>query len=325
MKKVNSLLGLITACGMLIGTLVAGAAHAQLYPSQNIRLVVPFAPGGAVDQVARTMGPVLSKQMGQTVVIENKPGASGSVGAGEVARAKPDGHTLLLALDSHAVNHHIIKSLPFDTFKSFDYLSLLVTLPQVLVVRNDLPVRNMMEFVRYVKAKPGTVYGSAGTASAGHVNSATLSLAHDLQTTHVPYKGAGPLLTDLLGGHIDFAFAGLSVMLPHIKEGKVRAIAVSTAKRNSSVPDVPTVGETVPGFEIPTWLGLVGPAGMPADVRVKILAASKAAMADPNVRSRLEASTFTIVASSSEEFFARVKKDSDVMADLVKRKIVGAD
>ena len=158
------------------------AAHAQGYPRQPIRLIVPFAPGGAVDQTARIIGNTLGEKLGQTLVIDNKPGASGSLGAGDLHRAKPDGYTLMLALDSQAVNHLTVKNLPFDTFKDFDYLSLLVTTPQVLVTRNDLPAKNFDELVTYLKANPKSSYGSAGTASAGHVNSAQLSLAKGLRT-----------------------------------------------------------------------------------------------------------------------------------------------
>ena len=301
---------------------IVGVANAQSYPSQPVKLIVPFAPGGAVDQVARIIGPALSKRLGQAVVVENRPGAAGSIGAGELARAKPDGYTVMLALDSQAINHHMVKNLPFDTFKSFDYLNLMVTLPQVLVVRNALPAHTVPELVAYIRSHPGTSYGSAGTGSAGHINSASLTIAYNLETTHIPYKGAGPLLTDLLGGHIDFAFAGLSVMLPHIKAAKVRAIAVSSAKRNPQLPDVSTVAESLPGFEIPTWIGLVAPTGLPLDVREKLIAAMRDTMAQPEVRSRLGESAFQIMNSTPEEFVARVKKDSDVMADLVRRKVI---
>jgi len=292
------------------------------YPNQPIRLIVPFAPGGAVDQTARTMSNALGKQLGQTIVVENKPGASGSLGAGDLARAKPDGYTLMLALDSQAVNHYTVKNLRFDTFKSFDYLSLLVTTPQVLVVRNDMTVKNLDQLVTYLKAHPETSYGSAGTASAGHVNSAQLNIAKQLSTTHVPYKGAAPLLTDLLGGHIQYAFAGLSVILPQIQAGKIRALAVSSPKRSALLPDVPTMSESIPGFEYPTWIGLVAPKGLPADVREKILMATRDVMRDPEVAKRFAENALDIVNSSPEAFAARVKKDSDVMGDLVTRKVI---
>lgn len=316
---------LIHALTSALACTLPALAGAQAYPSQPVRLIVPFAPGGAVDQTARTISNTLGERLGQPIVVENRPGASGSLGAGELRRGKPDGYTLLLALDSQAVNHHIVKSLPFDTFKDFDYLSLLVTTPQVLVVRNELPVQNLDQLVAYLKARPGTAYGSAGTASAGHVNSAQLSIAKGLQTTHVPYKGAAPLLADLLGGHIDFAFAGLSVMLPHIQAGKMRAIAVSTAARSRQLPQVPAMNELIPGFEFPTWIGLVGPTGLPADVRARILKAFQATMHDPQVAARFAENAFDIVSSTPEAFMARVHKDDQVMADLVKRKIVGVD
>ncbi|WP_431512037.1 Bug family tripartite tricarboxylate transporter substrate binding protein [Variovorax sp. DAIF25] len=298
------------------------AAHAQGYPRQPIRLIVPFAPGGAVDQTARIIGNTLGEKLGQTLVIDNKPGASGSLGAGDLHRAKPDGYTLMLALDSQAVNHLTVKNLPFDTFKDFDYLSLLVTTPQVLVTRNDLPVKNLDELVAYLKANPKSSYGSAGTASAGHVNSAQLSLAKGLRTEHVPYKGAGPLLTDMLGGHIDYAFAGLSVMLPQIKAGKVRALAVSSPGRSAMLPDVPAMNELIPGFEYPTWIGIVAPPGMPPEVRQKILKAVREAMHDPQVAKRFGENAYDIVNGTPEQFMERVRKDAEVMNDLVKRGIV---
>jgi len=286
---------------------------------------VPFAPGGAVDQTARIIGNILGEKLGQTLVIDNKPGASGSLGAGDLHRAKPDGYTLMLALDSQAVNHLTVKNLPFDTFKDFDYLSLLVTTPQVLVTRNDLPAKNFDELVAYLKANPKSSYGSAGTASAGHVNSAQLSLAKGLRTEHVPYKGAGPLLTDMLGGHIDYAFAGLSVMLPQIKAGKVRALAVSSPRRSAMLPDVPAMNELIPGFEYPTWIGIVAPPGMPAEVRQKILKAVRETMHDPQVEKRFAENAYDIVNGTPEQFAQRVKRDAEVMDDLVKRRIVTSD
>ncbi len=290
-----------------------------------VRLLVPFAPGGAVDQTARTMSPALERELGARIVIENKPGASGSLAAIDLAKARPDGKTLMLALDSQAVNYLLIPGLPFDTLKSFDYLSMLVTLPQVLVVRNEIPARNLDELVAYLKAHPEVSYGSAGTASAGHVNSAQLASEKGLTNTHIPYKGASPLLKDLLGGHIGYAFAGLSVMLPHIQAGKMRAIAVSSPKRSPKLPDVPAMNELIPGFSYPTWIGLVAPAGMPAATRQKVLAATHAVMHDPQVVERLNGYAFDVVNNSPEEFTARVKDDARVMNDLVQRKIITPD
>ena len=312
----------LACAGAALAFAALPGAHAQGYPSRPIRLIVPFAPGGAVDQTARTISDALGKRLGQAVVVDNKAGASGSLGAGELHRAKPDGYTLMVTLDSQAVNHHTIKNLPFDTFESFDYLSILVTSPLVLVASNTVPAKNLDELVAYLRGNPGSSYGSAGIASSGHVNGAQFSMAKGLKTEHVPYKGAAPLLTDLLGGHIDYAFAGLTVMLPHVKGGKVRAIAVSSPRRSVHLPDVPTMGESIPGFEFPSWIGLVAPAGLPADVREKILKATHEVMADPQVTRQFTDAGFDVVGSSPQAFAERVRKDSEVMADLIKRRIV---
>lgn len=316
---------LVCAFALCAALIAPGMSLAQGNSSQPTRLVVPFSPGGAVDQVARTMRPALARELGEAVVVENKAGASGSLAAGEVAKASPDGRTLMLALDSHAVNHLTIKNLPYDTIESFEYLSLLVTLPQVLVVNSKLPVKSFDELIAHLKKNPNAAYGSAGTASAGHVNSAQLSLAKKLDSTHIPYKGAAPLLTDLLGGHIDYAFAGLSVMLPHIKSGAVRVLAISSPQRSSELPNVPAMKELIPGFEYPTWIGIVAPAGMSPEQKARVLAAVGKVMKDPEVAQRLKGMGFDIVNSTPAEFALRVKKDGQVMEDLVKRKIVLPD
>ncbi|SDC11632.1 Tripartite-type tricarboxylate transporter, receptor component TctC [Cupriavidus sp. YR651] len=308
--------------------LCAGAsalASGQTYPHQPIRLIVPFAPGGAVDQTARIISVALGEKLGQPIVIENKPGAGGSIGAAEIARAKPDGYTLMLALDTQAANYQIMKGLRYDTFKSFDYLNLLVTTPQILVTRGDLPVKNLEELIAYLKAHPGTTYGTSGLASAGHVNSAQMALARQLKTTHVPYKGAAPMITDLLGGHIDFAFAGISVLLPHIQAGKVRAIAVGSSKRSALLPGVPTMSESIPGLEYPTWVGLVAPSGLPADTRNKIVAATSEVMRNPEVAKHFAQNGFDIVNSTPDAFKARLAKDAGTLEDLIRRKVLGSE
>ncbi|RTZ48223.1 tripartite tricarboxylate transporter substrate binding protein [Candidimonas sp. SYP-B2681] len=318
-KNLRTLVGSILAATLMgYGAAAAGDA----YPTKPIRLIIPFAPGGAVDQIGRTISPRLAEILGQSVVVDNRAGGSGSIGAAEVARAAPDGYTLALVLDSHAVNHHMVKNLAFDTLKSFDYLSLLVTLPQVLVAKKNFPANTVPELIEYIKTNKSTAYGSAGTGSAGHVNTATMAVHYNVEPTHIPYRGAGPLLTDLLGGHIDFAFAGLSVMLPQIEGGALKAIATSTAERSTKLPNVPAVSESIPGFEIPTWIGLLGPANLKPDVKARILAAIQKTMKDPVVQQKLHASAFNIVTSSPEEFLARVNKDDQTMATLVKDGVV---
>lgn len=291
-------------------------AFATEYPTKPIRLVVPFAPGGAVDQIGRTLSTRMGEILGQPVVVENRAGASGSVGAAEIAKSAPDGYTLGIVLDSHAVNHHTIKSLPFDTFEAFDYLSLLVTLPLVMVTKSDFPVKTVPDLVEYIKQNDVS-YGSAGTGSAAHVNAVMVSRHFGIEPTHIPYRGAGPLQIDLLGGHVDFAFSGLSVMLSQIEAGALNAVAVSSAERSPKLPDVPALSEFIPGYDIPSWIGMVAPAGLPADIKQKILNAAREALTEPEVRKNLENSSFNIVVSDSETFLARAKEADRTMSELV--------
>lgn len=299
-----------------------GTIWAQPVP---VRLLVPFAPGGAVDQTARIMSIALGEKLGQPVVVENRPGAGGSLAAAELVRARPDGNTLMLALDTQAGNHQTIKGLRYDTFKSFDYLNLLVTTPQILVVRQDLPPKNFEGLISYLRSHPGTTYGTSGIASAGHVNSAQMALARQLQTTHVPYKGAAPMIADLLGGHIDFAFAGVSVLLPHIHSGRVRAIAVGSSKRSGLLPEIPTLSEFIPGLEYPTWVGLVAPTGMAPEVRNRILKATQEVLREPDVVKRFSDNAFDIVNSTPEIFTTRLRKDSDILGELIRQKVISTD
>ncbi len=297
-------------------------ACAQSYPQHPIRLIVPFTAGGAVDQTARTISMALGEKLGQPIVIENRPGAGGAIGAAETARSKPDGYTLMLALDTQAANYQIMKGLRYDTFTSFDYLNLLVTTPQILVTRGDLPVKNLEELITYIKAHPGTTYGTSGLASAGHVNSAQMALARDLKTTHVPYKGAAPMITDLLGGHIDFAFAGVSVLLPHIQAGKVRALAVGSSQRSALLPGIPTMSESIPGLEYPTWVGLAAPSGLPAQTREKILTAMSEVMQNPELVKRFADNGFDVVNSTPDAFKERLQKDAGTLEELIRKNVV---
>lgn len=308
-----------SGAAVALGAAVPMAFAADVWPTKPIRLMVPFAAGGAVDQVARALGQVWTQELGQSVVVDNRPGAVGSIGAAEVARAAPDGYTLLMALDSQAVNHLINKKLPYDTFKSFDYLSLLVTLPQVIVVPAASPVRTLKDLIDTAR-KQSLSYGTTGVASTAHQNVARLLKSQGLQAVHVPYKGAAPLTTDLIGGQMDFGSGGLSVLLPQIQAGKLRALAVSTLQRSPLLPDVPTVAELVPGHDVPSWIGLVGPANLPTPVRERILAATHKAMQRPELRKSLEERSFSIVASTPEAFTKRVRDDSDMLQELIASK-----
>jgi tripartite-type tricarboxylate transporter receptor subunit TctC len=311
-----------TALALLGGSSSAWASDA--WPTKPVRLVVPFPPGGAVDQVGRLLANVWSQSLGQQFIVDNKPGAVGAIGAGEVARAAPDGHTLLLALDSHAVNHLVNKNQPFDSFTSFGYLSLLVTLPQVIVVPASSPIKSMADLVARAKQAPLN-FGTTGVASTAHQNVVRFLQSQNLSATHVPYRGAGPLATDVLGGHLAFASGGLSVMLPHIKGGSMRAIAVSTPKRSPLLPEVPAISETLPGHDVPSWIGLVAPTNLPAATRQKIIAAANTALKSPAVRQFLEEQAFNIVNSTPDEFLARARADAKSLQALIASKAVVLD
>lgn len=254
----GSALGLATALPHL---------HAQgNWPSKSVRFVVPFAPGGSSEIVARSTAAELSKTLGQSVYVENKPGAAGNIAMQEVARAD-DQHTVILGhIGTLAVNPYIFPKLPYDPNKDFQPVSLLAKVPSLYVVHPDVPVKNLKEFVAYVRANPGKFsYGSAGNGSAGHLAFEYLKMTANLFMLHVPYKGTGPMMTDLLSGRLDAASVGASALLPFIKSGKVRCIATGSTKRLAQLPDVPTVAEQgFPGFEMTQWYGMLAPASMQA-------------------------------------------------------------
>ena len=245
--------------------LAAFGARAQAWPSKPIRLVVPFAPGGSSEIVARATAQEMAKLLGQSVYVDNKPGAAGNVAMGEVARAE-DQHTLILGhIGTLAVNPYIFDKLPYDPVKDFRPISLLAKVPSLYVVRPELPVKNLKEFIALAKAKPGQLnYGSAGNGSAGHLAFEYLKMATNIFVVHVPYRGTGPQLTDLMGGRLDAAAVGAPAVLQFIKAGKLRCIATGSTQRLAQLPDVPTVAEQgFPGFEMTQWYGLLAPASLP--------------------------------------------------------------
>ncbi len=245
---------------------VATAARAQAWPSKPIRLVVPFAPGGSSEIVARATAQEMAKLLGQSVYVDNKPGAAGNVAMGEVARAEDQHTTILGHIGTLAVNPYIFDKLPYDPVKDFRPLSLLAKVPSLYVVRPELPAKDLKDFIALAKAKPGTLnYGSAGNGSAGHLAFEYLKMATGIFIVHVPYRGTGPQLTDLMGGRLDAAAVGAPAVLQFIKAGKLRCIATGSTQRLAQLPDVPTVAEQgFPGFEMTQWYGLLAPASLPA-------------------------------------------------------------
>jgi tripartite-type tricarboxylate transporter receptor subunit TctC len=319
-RACGAALGALLALGVLSAPLSAAAA----FPDKPIRLVVPFPPGGAVDFFARVVQPALSEALGQPIVIENRGGAGGMVGAGAVAQAPADGHTLLLGnIASLAINVGIYPKMPYDPRKDFTHIVRTVDVHYVMAVHPSVPARTVTEFIAHAKAQGGKLaYGSAGNGSLPHLGTELFKSMTGTQMTHVPYKGGGPMVTDLLGGQIQLAIGDQANLMPHVQTGKLRALAVATARRSSSLPDIPTVAETLPGFEATAWQGLVGPAGLPPEVTRKLNEAFNRVMALPAVRDKLLAAGLVPVGGTPEQFNRFI--DSEIVKWTRTAKEVGA-
>ena len=298
------------------------------WPSQSIRFVVPFAPGGTSEIVARTVANELTKQLGQTVFVDNKGGGAGLPAMTEVSKAKPDGHTIILGhVGSLAVNPIIFPNQPFDVNKDFMPVTLLAKVPNLFVIHPEVPANNFKEFVAYAKKNPGKLnYGSAGNASAGHLAMEYLKLVSGMFITHIPYRGTGPMLTDLLAGRTQATSAGLPALIPHIKSGKLKAIAVGTPQRLAQLPDVPTVVEMgFKDFETSQWYGILAPAGTPKDVVKRLQEESLKALKSSAVTQRFAEDSAVGGGGPPEEFAAYIGKQQKVWKDIVLRAGIKPD
>jgi tripartite-type tricarboxylate transporter receptor subunit TctC len=300
-------------------------ALAQAYPAKPVRLIVPFPPGGTTDLIARVVQPKFQEFLGQNVVIENKGGAGGSVGAAEAAQAAPDGYTLLLVFDTHAVNHHIYKMAP-DPFTRLEHIMLMVTSPSTLVAVSRFEPGNLREVVARAKAESGRVtYATAGAASSNHLGALLLEEQAGIRMTHVHYKGGGPMIQALLGQQIDIAFISTPLILPHIQSGRVKAIAVGGKSRLAVLPQVPTLSETYPGFEQVSWFGILAPSGTPREITAKVHREMGRALAVPEVRKVLEERGFEVVAGTPAEFLSFVRAESDKLGRLIRQNNITAE
>ena len=300
-------------------------ALAQAYPAKPVRLIVPFPPGGTTDLIARVVQPKFQEFLGQSVVIENKGGAGGSVGAADAAQAAPDGYTLLLVFDTHAVNHHIYKMAP-DPFTRLEHIMLMVTSPSTLVAVSRFEAGNLRELVARAKAESGKVtYATAGAASSNHLGALLLEEQAGIRMTHVHYKGGGPMIQALLGQQIDIAFISTPLILPHIQAGRVKPIAVGGKARIAVLPQVPTLSETYPGFEQVSWFGILAPSGTPREVTAKVHREMGRTLAVPEVRKVLEERGFEVVASSPAEFLGFVRAESDKLGRLIRQNNIVAE
>ena len=308
--------------------LFASACWAQNYPTKPIRLVVPFAPGGSSTLVARFMGEEMAKELGQSFIIENKPGGGGNIAMQEVARAEPDGYTLIIGhVGSLAMNPYMYSKLPYDVDKDFAAVSLLAIVPNIFVVYHEVPAKDLREFVALAKSKPGQInYGSAGNGSAGHLAMEYLKQVSGMELQHVPYKGTGPNITDLIAGRTQATSAGTPPLLPHVKSGKLRVIAVGTSKRLHSIPDVATVAEQgYPGFETSQWYGLNAPAKTPEPIIQRLAQAAAKAAKSPLVAERFKPDDAEPVGSTPQEYAAFIKKEQERWSKVVRAAHIKAD
>jgi tripartite-type tricarboxylate transporter receptor subunit TctC len=289
----------------------ASMAQADAWPARQLKLVVPFPAGGSTDSVGRLLAAELSKELGQTVVVENKGGANGNIGSDMVAKAEPDGYTLLLSgVGSNAISYAIYQNMPYRN-SDFAHISLLATGPNVLVANNDFPGKTFADFVKLVRENPGKyTHASSGSGSSGHLAMEMLEQDAKIDLVHVPYKGGAAAITDMIGGRVSVMFLNQDTLLPQVTSGKLRALAVASVKRNPAYPDTPTVAESgYPGFSAESWFGLSAPAKTPPAVIQKLNQATVKALSSPEIRQKLESVGFVVVADDPKSFSAFVDNE----------------
>lgn len=296
----------------------ASAAAAQAYPSRPVRVIVPFQAGSAPDQIIRITTQHMQSTLGQPFVIENKPGANGNIGVAEAARAAPDGYTIVSANNTtFAANPSLFKKLPFDPQKDFTPIGRLITTGLILSVRSDFPAKDLKEFIAHAKAQPGKL--TVAQASAGmRVSIAMLKSLAGVEMLEVPYKGQPQALSDLLGGAVNVTFADYAVGIPQIKAGKIRGLGVTTAQRSQAAPEIPSIGEVVPGFDLAVWAGMAAPAGTPKEAVDTLWKAAERALASPEVKGAMAKMSFNVEPLSPQEFAAYIRSETTKWANMVK-------
>lgn len=320
MRKPIPQFSLILQTTVLAAGLASGSAMAQAWPAKPVTLIVPFATGGTTDVLARTVGQELSKSLGQPVIVENKPGAGATLGADYVTKAKPDGHTLLIGAVHHTIATSVYKKLPYDFQKDLAPVTTLALVPNVLVVHPSMPAKNVQELLALAKSSPGKyTYGSNGNGTAQHLIGAQFERMGGVQILHVPYKGSGPLTTDLLGGQVNMSFDTIPPVISHIKAGKLRPLAVTTIKRSTTLPDVPTLDEAgLKGFDLGTWFGVLAPAATPKDIVVRLNTEIVKIVHSPAFKKKMEEIGAEPIGNTPEQMAAQIKDDTERYAKLVK-------
>jgi tripartite-type tricarboxylate transporter receptor subunit TctC len=318
---------ILRATVILLPALASAAVHAQNYPTRAVRLVVPYVPGGGTDFTARVIAPKLSEALGQQVVVENRPGGGTNIGSDLVAKAVPDGYTLLMGGAANAINMSLYAKLPYDTQRDFLPVSLCVKGANVLLVHPSLPVKNLKELLALARAQPGKLnYASSGIGSANHMAGELLKLVAGVNIAHVPYKGNAPALTDLIGGHVEILISGVPAVIGQIKNGRVRAIAIASLKRFPALPDTPTIDESgLKGFEATTWFGVMAPAKTPRDIVTRLNVEIGRILATPEVRDRYIGEGVEPIGGSTELFAGFIREEIDKYAKVVKAAALKAE
>ncbi len=319
MKKILIALG----CALSLTAQASGN-----FPDKPVNVIVPFPAGGSTDMVARAVALSMGEQLGKPFVVENRPGATGTIGAGAVKRAPADGYTLLVAsLGPFVVTPHLIKNVPYDATKDFDYITIPVQAPNVLVASTSQKARTVAEVIATLKAQPGKIsFASSGNGSSDHLSAELFWQQTGTEAMHVPYKGGAPAITDLLGGQVDFSFQNVNAVLPHLRSGKLRAIAVTGTQRSPVLPDVPTLAEAgVKGAEVYSWQGMAAPKGLPADVKAKLAKAAIAAVQQPELRKRFMEQGLEIVGNTPEEFTRFQAQENERWKQLIQTRKITAD
>jgi tripartite-type tricarboxylate transporter receptor subunit TctC len=307
--------------------LACNAAMAETpFPSRPVHIFVPYAAGGGVDILARTLGDAVAKQWGQSVVVENRPGAGGVVASQALVTSAPDGYTLMVVASGHATNPFLYPKIPYDTFKDFSAISILASSPNILVVRADSPFKTVADVIAQAKAKPGSLsYGQSGNGTSTHLAGELLKKLAGFDMSAIPYKGGAPAINDLLGGQIPMSFNNAPEALGQLAAGTLRALAVTTIKRSPFLPDVPAMSETVPGYDTEVWWGLLGPAGMPPDLVAKISRDFVAALNTDPVKERLAKFGASPIGSSPQELDAKIRADYEKWGAIIKSSGITAE
>ena len=311
---------LLAMCMAAVTCATAGNVSAQDYPTRPVRWVVPYPAGGSTDILARIIGQYLSEHLGQQFVIENKPGAGNNLGTEAVVNAAPDGYTLLLVNPAHGINTTLYTKLSFNFIRDIAPVAGIMRVPNVMEVNLEVPAKNVAEFIAYAKANPTKInWASSGNGTSVHLSGELFKMMTGVQLTHVPYRGSAPALTDMISGQVQVMFDNMPSSMSHIQAGKLRALAVTTTKRSPALPDVPTVGETVPGYEASAWFGMGAPKGTPRAIIEKLNKGVNAALVDPKVKARLaELGGDTLLPGTPEDFGKVIAEETDKWAKVVK-------